>query len=130
VVRLPGFVSDAELNRALQSAACLLLPSLREGYGLIVIEAAAYGTPCVTIDAPDNAAKELVVAGVNGYVADRLTADGIAAAVVKVIEDGADLRAATQQWYRNHWHELSVESSVAQLDNLYRTLCDGPDPPL
>jgi glycosyltransferase involved in cell wall biosynthesis len=130
VVRAPGFVSDAELNRALQSAACLLLPSLREGYGLIVIEAAAYGTPCVTIDAPDNAAKELIEAGVNGYVADRSTADGIAAAVVQVLEDGGGLRASTRQWYRDHWHELSVGSSVERLDSLYRRLCDGRNPPL
>jgi glycosyltransferase involved in cell wall biosynthesis len=130
VVRLPGFVSDAELNRALQSAACLLLPSLREGYGLIVIEAAAYGTPCVTIDAPDNAAKELVVAGVNGYVVDQWAPGSIAEALVKVVEDGADLRVSTRQWYRDHWHELSVESSVEQLDNLYRSLVGGPNPAL
>jgi glycosyltransferase involved in cell wall biosynthesis len=130
VVQLPGFVSDAELNQALQNAACLLLPSLREGYGLIVIEAAAYGTPCVTLDAPDNAAKELIVAGVNGYVVGQWTPGSIAEALVKVVENGADLRVSTQQWYRDHWHELSVESSVEQLDNLYRSLVGGPNPAL
>ena len=129
VVQLPGFVSDAELNQALQSAACLLLPSLREGYGLIVIEAAAYGTPCVTIDSPDNAAKELIVAGVNGFVVGQWTPGGIAEAVLRVVRDGAALRESTQQWYRDHWHELSVESSVGQIEELYERLLTGAAEP-
>ena len=51
------------------TAACLALPSVREGYGLIVVEAAAHGCPAVVVDHPDNAAVELVVDGVNGIVA-------------------------------------------------------------
>lgn len=119
VVKLPGFVSDDELNRALRSASCLLLPSLREGYGLIVIEAAAYGTPCVTIDAPDNAAKELIVNGVNGYVVSPWSPANLAEAVVEVVREGSRLREATLDWHRDHWHELSVQSSVERLEKIY-----------
>jgi glycosyltransferase involved in cell wall biosynthesis len=119
VVRLPGFVSDEELNEALQGAACLLLPSLREGYGLIVIEAAAYGTPCVTIDAPDNAAKELIVNGVNGFVVADWTPANLAEAVVEVTRRGPELRESALAWYRDHWKELSVQSSVDRLEQVY-----------
>lgn len=122
VVRLPGFVSDDELNRALRSASCLLLPSLREGYGLIVIEAAAYGTPCVTIDAPDNAAKELIANGVNGFVVDDWSPMNLAEAVVEVVRRGPELRESTLAWYRDHWTELSVQSSVERLEKVYETL--------
>jgi glycosyltransferase involved in cell wall biosynthesis len=122
VVQLPGFVSDDELNRALQSASCLLLPSLREGYGLIVIEAAAYGTPCVTIDAPDNAAKELIVNGVNGFVVDDWSPTNLAEAVVEVVRRGPQLRESTLGWHRDHWKELSVQSSVERLEQVYKTL--------
>jgi glycosyltransferase involved in cell wall biosynthesis len=121
-VRLPGFVSDEELNQALQSAACLLLPSLREGYGLIVIEAAAYGTPCITIDAPDNAAKELIVNGINGFVVADWTPKNLAEAVVEVIERGPALRESTLGWHRDNWHELSVQSSVERLEEVYESL--------
>ena len=48
---------------------CLVLPSRREGYGLVVIEAAAHGTPSVVVADPDNAAVELVTEGVNGFIA-------------------------------------------------------------
>lgn len=121
-VQLPGFVSDDELNRALQSASCLLLPSLREGYGLIVIEAAAYGTPCVTIDAPDNAAKELIVNGVNGFVVDDWNPTNLAKAVVEVVRRGPKLRESALGWHRDHWQELSVQSSVERLEQVYETL--------
>jgi glycosyltransferase involved in cell wall biosynthesis len=121
-VRLPGFVSDEELNQALQSASCLLLPSLREGYGLIVIEAAAYGTPCVTIDAPDNAAKELIASGVNGFVVADWTPKNLAAAVAEVVARGPQLRESTLGWYRDRWHELSVQSSVERLEEAYESL--------
>jgi glycosyltransferase involved in cell wall biosynthesis len=122
VVQLPGFVSDDELNRALQGAACLLLPSLREGYGLIVIEAAAYGTPCITIDAPDNAAKELIEDAVNGYVVSDWTPANLARAVVEVVKRGPQLRDSTLAWYRDHWPELDVQSSVDRLEETYETL--------
>ena len=41
VVEAPGFVAERGGRGALARALCLLLPSSREGYGLVVIEAAA-----------------------------------------------------------------------------------------
>ena len=62
--------SPAErVEQALASALCLVLPSRREGYGLVVVEAASTGTPSVVVADPDNAATEFVEEGVNGYVA-------------------------------------------------------------
>lgn len=41
----PGFVADDRLDELMGAAACLVNPSRREGYGLVVVEAAAHGTP-------------------------------------------------------------------------------------
>lgn len=41
---VPGFVSDEELGVLYQEAEVFVLPSLYEGFGLPVLEAAAYGT--------------------------------------------------------------------------------------
>ena len=46
-----------------RGALCMVLPSRREGYGLVVVEAAARGTPSVVVRDPDNAATELVEDG-------------------------------------------------------------------
>ena len=121
-IQLPGFVLDDELNQALQNSACLLLPSLREGYGLIVIEAAAFGTPCITIDAPDNAAKELIVDGVNGFVVEDWSPKNLADAVVEAIRQGPKLRESTLAWHRDNWNDLSVQSSVERLEQVYESL--------
>ena len=68
VLEVHGFVSAERVSRALSRALCLILPSSREGYGLVVIEAAALGTPSVVVAGPDNAATGLIAEGENGYV--------------------------------------------------------------
>ena len=47
-VRLLGFVSDAERDALYAGADAFVYPSLREGFGLPVVEAMAHGTPVVT----------------------------------------------------------------------------------
>ena len=68
-VEVPGRVASGEVESAIASASCLLNPSEREGYGLVVVEAAALGTPTVVVAGPENAATELIEPGVNGFVA-------------------------------------------------------------
>ena len=67
-VQAPGFVAEDRLRTALRRALCLALPSRREGYGLVVVEAAALGVPTVVVRGPDNAATELVEDGENGGI--------------------------------------------------------------
>ena len=51
-VELLGFVPRDELYRRMARAHCLLVPSVREGWGLVVIEANSVGTPAVGYDVP------------------------------------------------------------------------------
>ena len=53
----------------------MLLPSRREGYGMVVVEAAARGTPSIVVAGEDNAATELIEEGVNGFVAPSADAE-------------------------------------------------------
>ena len=69
LVSAPGFVDAQEVHDTLRRAMCMILPSLREGYGMIVVEAAACGTPSILVREPDNAAVELIEDGVNGVLA-------------------------------------------------------------
>jgi glycosyltransferase involved in cell wall biosynthesis len=45
---LPGYVADKDLPGIYQGAVLFLFPSLREGFGIPIIEAMACGTPVVT----------------------------------------------------------------------------------
>ena len=60
--------SDSEVFSSMKSSKVLALPSLREGLGLVVLEANACGIPVVTIEHPSNAAQDLVTNGKNGYI--------------------------------------------------------------
>ena len=51
-VRLTGAIPDAELAELYAAAACFVLPSLYEGFGLPLAEAMAAGTPAVASDIP------------------------------------------------------------------------------
>lgn len=112
-VKSLGFVDRGVLDDALARAACLLVTSKREGYGIVVLEAAAYGTPVVVVEAEDNAAADLVEHGVNGL---RIGSDDpavIAAAVARVVEDGGAMRASTAQWFATNAEALAARTSAA-----------------
>ena len=111
----PGFVGDEELAELVRGAAVLVNPSVREGYGLVVVEAAAVGTPSVVVEAPDNAAAELVHDGVNGYAAAGPTGEAVAEAIERTVDGGAALRRSTHDWYRTEAREGTVEATARQL---------------
>ena len=112
-VEVPGFVESAAVESAISRALCLLLPSRREGYGLVVIEAAACATPSVVVAGRDNAATELIEDGVNGLIVDRPDADAIADAIVSVDERGLAMRESTAKWFAANARRLSLESSLS-----------------
>jgi glycosyltransferase involved in cell wall biosynthesis len=111
-VSAPGFVDADVLEKAIAGAMCFVLPSQREGYGLVVIESAAQGVPSVVVEGPDNAATELVEEGTNGAVAASAGADDLSAAIVRVHNAGPELRASTLEWFRRNASRLSLESSL------------------
>ena len=119
-VEAPGFVEREELQLLLRRAACLLAPSLREGFGMAVLEATALGTPAVVCEAPDNAAAELVEPGVNGELAADPSPEALGEAVVGVLEAGPELRRTTADWYRRNSERLSMEASLGAVERLYR----------
>jgi len=111
-VSAPGFVDSEVVHDAIRRAYCLLLPSRREGYGLVVVEASAVGTPSIVVRAPDNAAVELVAEGVNGLIAASADPEVLAEAIVAVVAAGEPLRASTRDWFARHAERLSIERSL------------------
>ena len=112
VVSAPGFVAEQAVEAAFRTATCLLLPSEREGYGLVVVEASAVGTPSVVVAGPVNAAAELVEEDVNGFVATEADPEAMARAIARAHAGGAALRERTARWFADHVGELRVEASA------------------
>jgi len=115
IISAPGF-ADAELvDRDMRRALCMLLPSRREGYGMVVVEASAHATPSIVVTAEDNAATELVQDGVNGVIVASADPEAIADAIVRVYEAGLALRESTAEWFAENAELLSLESSLERV---------------
>ena len=121
IVSAPGFVDAAELQAAVRGACCMVLPSRREGYGIIVLEAAVYGTPSIVVREPDNAAVELIEEGVNGIISASADPADLAAAIVRIHAAGEALRESTREWFGRNARRLSLDSSLATVLATYES---------
>ncbi len=118
-VSAPGFVDQERLDAALRTALAMLLPSSREGYGMVVVEASSVGTPSIVVRGEDNAAVELVQDGVNGVIASSADPEELAAAILRVRAAGRSMRESTCAWFAENAQRLSLESSLRTVVDAY-----------
>ena len=115
-VRVTGFVPDADRDALYAGAEVFAFPSLREGFGLPVLEAMAQGTPVVT--SAGTAMAEFAV----GSLVDPTDSTALAAALDEVLADDparatlgdqARAKALTMTWPRAAQATLEAYESVA-----------------
>jgi glycosyltransferase involved in cell wall biosynthesis len=121
IVTARGFAETETLEAEMRRATCMLVTSRREGYGLVVVEAAARATPSVVVAGEDNAATELIEEGVNGTIAPSGDPEAVAQAIVRVHEAGMALRESTARWFAENSGWLSLESSLRKVLDVYET---------
>jgi glycosyltransferase involved in cell wall biosynthesis len=108
-VKFEGFQEYRALIGKIKASKVLVLPSSREGFGMVVIEAFACGVPVVTVREKYNAAQGLVGDGIDGFVVE-LGEREIAKAVKKMIEENSDYIMASEAVYNKakkyDWDEI------------------------
>ena len=108
----PGFVTDDELVALYSSTACLVFPSLYEGFGLPPLEAMACGAPVVA----SNRSSIPEVVGGAGILVDATDADDIADGIERVVlseETSADLRRRGREHSRQFTWDRCAQLTVA-----------------
>lgn len=64
-----GFIEKSDdVYAHMKASRLFVLPSRREGFGIVVLEANACGIPVLTLDHPENAARQLINKGKNGHI--------------------------------------------------------------
>lgn len=121
VIACPGFVETETVDRAMREAVCIVQPSSREGYGMVVVEASARGVPAIAIAGPDNAAPELIDDGRNGFVVGAPDPALLADAILACAAAGDPLRASTRDWYDDNRDRVSLECSLRTVAEDYGT---------
>ena len=87
-----GFLeSHEEVIAHMKAAKALVLPSKREGFGIVALEANAAGIPVVTVNYPMNAAKDLVVPGYNGIISEP-SPNSLMESILMAMEDGRKMK--------------------------------------
>lgn len=112
-VEFTGAVDEATKQRWLSEAWLLVHPAAHEGWGTVIMEAAALGTPTVAYDV--RGVRDSVLAGETGVLA--ADEDEFVAAWIGLAADGGErdrLSAAAQARARG----FTWERAVAQLDRL------------
>ncbi|MBK5237536.1 MAG: glycosyltransferase family 4 protein [Actinomycetales bacterium] len=111
-VSFEGRVPDEELMSLMARASVLVNPSRREGFGLVIAEAAACGTPSVVVASKDNAAVELIDEGINGFVAASTEASDLGLTIQEAILGGIALRTSTRRWFESARTTKGMSASV------------------
>ena len=107
-----GYVDENELARLYRGAACLVLPSRYEGFGLPVLEAMASGTPVV-------AAEEPALREVAGDAAVLVHRSELAAGIRRALAERERLVAAGLERARLFsWRETARRTAAAYRDVL------------
>ncbi|MDO5502213.1 MAG: glycosyltransferase family 4 protein [Actinomycetia bacterium] len=102
-----GHVSEAEKHRLLARAWVHAMPSLKEGWGLVVVEAGIHGTPTVAFSEAGGP-KDSIVHGRTGLLVDDGATDFTAAVRSLFVDDHlrAAMSAEVREWVRQfHWDE-------------------------
>jgi glycosyltransferase involved in cell wall biosynthesis len=92
-VDFPGF--DPNPYRYFSRAACLVVSSRYEGFGNVIVEAMACGTPVVATRCPSGP-EEIITDGTNGLLVPVDDVPALAAGIVRVLDDGPLTQALRQ----------------------------------
>lgn len=114
-VEFAGFMEGYnELISVMKSSKALVLPSEREGFGMVVVEANACGIPVVVVDYPMNAAKDLVQEGENGYIS-KPDPEDLAQTIIKTLKDRENMVETSISMSKDYdWNRI-----VDQLEQVY-----------
>lgn len=107
-----GFVGDHDALFALiKSSRVFVLPSTREGFGIVVLEANACGIPVITTNHKDNASQYLIN-GKNGIVC-RLDENEIARSIVRLLKSNISSTDAMNVAESHDWNNVTNQIETA-----------------
>lgn len=105
-----GFMENYDdLIAYMKSSKVFVLPSIREGFGIVVIEANACGLPVVVVDHKMNAATDLIINNKNGIIS-KLSENDIKDMIIKMIYKKEEMNNNCIETAKNYDWDKIVES--------------------
>ena len=113
----PGYISNQDLATLYNAAFAFLYPSLRESFGIPIIEAMASGTPTIT----GNISAMPEVAGPGALTIDPYKPEAIANALLALEKDD-NLYQQQQNYGLERAQQFSWKKTACELSNIYREI--------
>ena len=125
VVQFPGWVRGEQKDQLLRESAIFLLPSYHEGMPMSILDAMGYGLPIVSTEV--GGIPKLVVNGQNGYLRKPGDKEGIAEALIWLLEEPDKRLAAGEKSREIVKQRYTLEAHLEQLEALYENVLNEAD---
>lgn len=119
-VKIKGWISGEDKERAYQNSDIVILPSYTEGLPMSILEAMAYGLP--VISTPVGGIAEAVEDNVNGYLIEPGDYKALAEKIDSLANDKNLREKMGQEGYRIAKEKFDVRVIVKQLQGIYGEL--------
>lgn len=122
-ITFKGQISNEQVLREMAKAEFFIMPSVREGFGIVYLEAMASG--CITIGTQGEGVADLIISGKNGILVPPDDMNAVVTSVIHYIEhsdEAADLAIAGKKsaisltWDRNVAQYVSLFNSLLTQD--------------
>lgn len=118
IVEFLGYVSEERKAKLMKGAHVLVIPSIKEGWGIPVIEAGACGTPSIGTDT--TGLRDTIIDGKTGFLVPYGEPRFLAKKIVRIAEDVAlrdRLSANAVQWAKRFDWKKSEEKFISILED-------------
>ncbi len=118
-VRFWGFVSQKEKFNLLKRSHVLIHPAIREGWGLVVIEAASVGVPTVAFDVPG--LRDSVIHDKTGIICKEKSPESLAKAIINLLQSSVkykEMSRSAVSWSKNFSWEKATKSSLKLIEEV------------
>jgi glycosyltransferase involved in cell wall biosynthesis len=122
-VFLAGWRGHDDLPDGLNASDAVVLPSVHEQFGQVLVEGMACGLPCVAVDAHGPAT--IVDDGETGWLVPPDDEDAMCSALVEVVSDPDERRARGEAAYRVARERYSWPALVERLARVYEEVRSG-----
>jgi glycosyltransferase involved in cell wall biosynthesis len=118
-IKFMGFLADYdEVISAMKSSKVFVMPSTREGFGIVALEANACGLPVVTVNHKMNAACDFIINGENGFICE-LSEEEIADKILRGLDERENMKRKCIESAKGYdWEEI-VESIKSTYESYY-----------
>ncbi|KKT93668.1 MAG: hypothetical protein A3I08_02720 [Candidatus Andersenbacteria bacterium RIFCSPLOWO2_02_FULL_46_11] len=119
LITMHGFVSEQKKQELLSQAKVLVTTSHKEGYGLNILEAAAYGTPSIAYNV--NGLREAIINNQTGLLTKHNTPEDLARQLEKILTNTKlHQKMAHAAWQRSY--KFSLKNTVDSFESILKQL--------